>query len=134
MNLLIDVAFHSTVEGSTIIYFCIISRTASCFLKETCPVLHTIYAEQQMLYIGEDADTPWINISPLCKSGPVYTALVQLLHRSRSCYGSANRLHCYELSVTLLPPLAEHFLYLLKKRNNSCTASVHFLYRCSVNA
>ena len=37
---------------------------------------------------------------------PVYTAPVQLLHRSRRCYGSANRLHCYELSVTLLAPLA----------------------------
>ena len=37
--------------------------------------------------------------------GPVYTAPVQLLHRNRRFYGSAYRLHCYELSVTLLAPV-----------------------------
>ena len=41
----------------------------------------------------------------LINLGPVYTVPVQLLNRNRRCYGSAYRLHCYELSMTLLAPV-----------------------------
>ena len=44
------------------------------------------------------------HISTMLSLDPVYTAPVQLLHRNRS-YGSAYRLHCSELTVTLLAPL-----------------------------
>ena len=45
----------------------------------------------------------------------VYAAPVQLLHRYRGCYGSACRLHCSELSVTLLAHIIGTLSLLAKK-------------------
>ena len=66
---------------------------------------------------------------------PVYTVPVQLLIRSRFCYGSDFYLHCSELSVALLaPPIWYSFctaaVEALSIRNNFCYKSEVALVQC----
>jgi len=53
-------------------------------------------------FIGHQRRIIEINKLPSIKLDPIYSALVQLLYRNRMWYGSAYRLHCSELSITLL--------------------------------